>query len=116
MARPNISAKDQAWISHYQKAQSEGISIAGYAAKSGLKPSSFHSAIKRLRTKGAIGSSNAQPAFIKVTQSRPSPILSSPQIKMTLPSGTTLEIGSMSLDDQSVQFIRALDLALRVGA
>ncbi len=114
MARPNINSKDQVWLAHYMKSQNEGLSISGYAAKSGLKSSSFHSAIKRLRTKGAIGSASAQPRFVKVAQSRPSPTLSLPQIKMTLPSGTTLELGSVSLDDQSVQFIRSLDMALRV--
>ncbi len=33
--------------------------------------------------------------------------------KMTLSSGTTLELGNLSLNNQSIQFIQTLDQALR---
>ncbi|MBL4868114.1 MAG: hypothetical protein JKY67_17250 [Pseudomonadales bacterium] len=75
--------KEQAWLDHYEQCLKEGSSITGYAKKTGINISSFHSAVKRLRMRGLVPGDKTHHRFVKVIQPSAQPIAS---IKMTLPS------------------------------
>ncbi|MBV1883027.1 MAG: hypothetical protein KUG82_15420 [Pseudomonadales bacterium] len=97
---------EQAWLDHYEQCLKERVSITGYAKKTGINVSSFHSAVKRLRTRGLVPDTNTQERFVKVIHPYAQPNAS---FKMTLPSGMLVELDHITLDAQCVQFIQALE-------
>ena len=110
MTNPQCKTKDQVWLDHYRQCLTEGMSITAYAKKAAINVSSFHSAVKRLKTKGAVPSNSIAQPFVKVIQPSSEP---SSSIRVTLPSGTLLEIENIALNDQCIQFIQTLDQSFR---
>lgn len=110
MTKPQRKTKDQVWLDHYRQCLTEGGSITSYAKKAGINVSSFHSAVKRLKTKEVVPNNSIPQPFVKVIQPSSLPPSS---IRITLPSGTLLEIENIALNDQCVQFIQTLDQSFK---